>query len=436
MDFCIDFGFRMINWGLLAGFILGAIWLLRPVTNRLLTPRQRFWLWVVGWLSAFLPTWNSIFGWIRVFPVTLRDFLTPRGGYNAIPYYLPESYEGAGVYNLAIPGDGAVQVELNDTFGVALFLVWAAGFLVIILKLWWGSRKLARLRGRGERLERPELDWGEDPVAIYLCGGLPTSFVHQSFWSGRPTIFLQKELPEHRRELILKHEYNHIRLRHCQMKGWMMAAMVFHWWNPLIWLAYAATCRDLELDCDDRSMQQLSPDERREYAYTLLELGAGKQLWDAPLCFGECDAAVRIKAVAAWKPMQGWRKLGTWLLTLFLLLCFTGGPGYDEVELPADAALEYQQIMDNWDRLTDQDKEELVEGVKSYLQRSYGLLTHDDITQIWLPEEGVGNGFCLISTGEWRRVNFWPNKDGITFKGGMVVDPPDLTGFRLVYKKV
>lgn len=37
-----------INFGILEGLTFGALILLRPVTNRLLRPRHRVWLWAVG----------------------------------------------------------------------------------------------------------------------------------------------------------------------------------------------------------------------------------------------------------------------------------------------------------------------------------------------------------------------------------------------------
>lgn len=54
--------------------------------------------------------------------------------------------------------------------------------------------------------------------------------------------------------------------------------------------------RDMELACDQRTLDQLEPEQRKEYAKTLVELGAGRRLWEAPLCFGECDGALRVRA--------------------------------------------------------------------------------------------------------------------------------------------
>ena len=48
----------LLNMGIEGGLMLGIIWLLRPITNRLLSPRQRYWLWMLGWNGA---TFHAVF---------------------------------------------------------------------------------------------------------------------------------------------------------------------------------------------------------------------------------------------------------------------------------------------------------------------------------------------------------------------------------------
>ncbi len=97
---------------------------------------------------------------------------------------------------------------------------------------------------------------------------------------------------------MLRHELEHIRLGHLWFKGWANMGVFLYWWDPLIWLGYKYFCRDLELACDAAVLKELEPEERREYARTLVEMGAGRSLWSTPLCFGECDTAVRVKTAA------------------------------------------------------------------------------------------------------------------------------------------
>lgn len=414
VSFLIEAVGYYLNLGIEGGLILGIIWLLRPITNRLLSPRQRYWLWALGWNGATFHFVFKMLDWINVFPVTLRDFLVP-GGHDRDVYhlYLPE-YEGEGLYELAFPGGGTVSVALNDAIMLVLTCIFLVGSLAVGVKLTRGSKKLLKLGRQGELLDRPDCcTWLDDPVDVYLCDNIPTSFVHQG---RRPTIFLQKDLPEHRRELVLKHELNHINMRHCQLKAYMVLALQFHWWNPLIWLAYFATCLDLELDCDERTIKDLTPEERREYAHTLVELGAGRQLWDAPLCFGECDTAVRVKAVAAWKPMDRWHKLGTGLLTILLMLCFTGGP----LDSPG---------VSMWRELTQEDPAQMAR-----LLSSNRDIPQDDIVEIWLAEHyNSEDSFCLMADGSWWSVSISHGVFGVGTSGWKVVEEPELSAHRRIY---
>ena len=70
----------------------------------------------------------------------------------------------------------------------------------------------------------------------------------------------------------------------------------------------------------------VEPEGRREYARMLTELAAGRHLWGSVSAFGECDAAIRIRRAAAWRPKPEWRRGLSLILSLLLILfLFTGG---------------------------------------------------------------------------------------------------------------
>lgn len=258
-----------INFGILEGLTFGALILLRPVTNRLLRPRHRVWLWAVGWLAAVLITWYEVLVWILPVPFSFRDLVVPRVG------------------------------------------------------------------ERGERLDQTALEeYGitRTNVAVCLCGGLPASFVYQGHYTGigdgvGHVICLQRELPRERMRLVLLHEMEHIRLRHPICKGWMALALGFHAWNPVIWLAYRLTCRDMELACDQAVLKKLGDRDRRDYTRALVELGSGRHLWGTVTFFGECDAALRVRRAVSWKPESRVRTAASLLLAVLMVLFFyCGGP--------------------------------------------------------------------------------------------------------------
>ena len=73
-------------------------------------------------------------------------------------------------------------------------------------------------------------------------------------------------------------------------------------------------------------VKELEPEQRKEYAKTLVELGAGRRLWEAPLCFGECDGALRVRAAVAWRPLTPVRRLTGLFCAALVFLLFAGAP--------------------------------------------------------------------------------------------------------------
>ena len=338
--FFINVALNVWNMGLAAGLILGCMLVLRPVLVKVLTAQQRAWFGVMGWYGASLGFLYSLMNWLHVFPVTFQDLITPRTEMgSSTPAYLPVSYDGAGEYALTLPGGKAFWVELTDERMLALVLVWLAGAAALGFVLWRRTRRLKTLGRQGQLLadDDPLLlrslsrQPDDEPVGVRLCRGLPTSFVYQDGEkiNGKRynMIYLQEELSPQRRVLVLRHEWNHIRLHHSWMKCWASALLILFWWNPILWVAYYFFCRDLEMACDEKTLDDLTgSEERKQYAQTLVELAAGKMLWDVPLAFGECDAIPRVKAVVAWHEPKEWVKNAKWCAFVLVFLFFVGGP--------------------------------------------------------------------------------------------------------------
>ena len=72
-----------------------------------------------------------------------------------------------------------------------------------------------------------------------------------------------------------------------------------------------------------------------------MELGAGRHLWGNFTSFGECDAALRVKRVVAWRPRQEGRTALSWTLAVLLVLFFYCGgitpQSADPLKAPAGA---------------------------------------------------------------------------------------------------
>lgn len=416
-----------LNAGLALGVVLAVLLLLRPLLLRLLTPQQRVAVWYVAWSIGIFGNLWGLTSLVRVLPVTVWDLLGPRpGGIFGAPAFLPPAYDGPGEYPVVLPGGETAAVELNSGPLLALSLLWAA--VAVGLLLWYCHRSFALMCwGRqGSELEEKELvALGADRLELWMqpgkirawiTPGLPTSFVMGD------SVYLQAELPKEQLSLVLRHELEHIRLGHLWFKGWANMGVFLYWWDPLIWLGYKYFCRDLELACDAAVLKELEPEERREYARTLVEMGAGRSLWSTPLCFGECDTAVRVKTAARPQRTGGaWRGL-SWLTTVLLFLFFLGGP--TQGGLAEDALLTWERGGGTVDTLVahtmDQVRQDL--GLGPILALQVWCVAEDG-EHVWVVME-------LLEQGWVGAEYFWyPARDRLYFTHAEVLKkPPDLTG--------
>ena len=438
-----------LNLGLAVGLACGALLLLRPLLKRVLSPRQRLLLWMTAWFSAYTLQGYQLLSYLHVLPVTFRDLITPRTmenlSFDRVPAYFPDC-QGDQQINLALPGGFYVPLSLEPWMAPLAGAVLLGG--VVLLTLYFSRRsegiKAQASQGRLLDWDGPELKpfYGlkpaDDYVLVRLCRGLPTSFVYQKAEKldgiKYNMIYLQEELPPERMALVLRHELNHLKRNHTWMKGIITCGLVLHWWNPLIWLAYKYTCLDLEMDCDRFTLEQLSPQNCREYARTLVELGAGKQIWDAPLAFGESDGAARVKAAVtwkkqtvyvqeAWKQKNFWLRLPSFLLFLLLLLFFVGGPS--NVVLPADVDIQITQQFGSRENFLQQELDRL------------GLPNSVTVQQGWrsFQQTWFFDAVYQLSDGRWVESSWYRYSDGTWSHMGWywLSGPPDLAGYAAYY---
>lgn len=400
-----------LNIGLTLSLTFGGMLLVRPVTNRFLRPRQRVGLWYLGWYSMLAFAFFGMLGHLPLH-VTFRAFLSLRtgGGSYPIPAFVPE-YDGPGQYNLALPGRTIVPVTLTDGLMTAAAVVWVLGSIAVLVWSRMRRRKLRTLERAGEEVTLEQLSVDDPELKtpyferitpkIYLCDGLPTSYVRNGFWSNEFFIYLQRELPPQRLALVLRHELKHYQLNHVRYKSIAHIALILYWWSPLVWLSFRVLCRDMELACDEAVMDDLDEDGRREYARTIAELGAGRPLWESATTFGECDAKLRVYQAVNWKKAKPWEKALSWTALVLLFIFFYCGSPAGGGALAADQELD-------WDRALAQEVIELPMSV-SYGNVIYPVSVNHvrqslSLSRIWTdPDSAYVYG--LDSQGEWWRFN-------------------------------
>lgn len=139
---------------------------------------------------------------------------------------------------------------------------------------------------------------------IYLADGIGSPFVMGFI---RPKIYLPSTLSEQEQSYIILHEQHHIRRGDHIIKALAFIALCIHWFNPLVWVAFVLSSKDMEMSCDEAVVKKLGEGIRADYSASLLSLATGRRIIaGTPLAFGEGDTKSRIKNILNWKKPKTW----------------------------------------------------------------------------------------------------------------------------------
>lgn len=308
-----DVFIKTLNMGIAASWLILAVVVLRVILKRA-PKRFRLLLWAVVGLRLVLPV--SIESALSLVPSTQT---LPE---NVMYAAAPELNTGIAALNDAInpaftaafaPEPAASANPLQVLLPVAS-VIWLAGAAAMLL---WALVSWLRLRRRVAD-------------AVLLEGNVfESERVASPFVLGliRPRIYLPFGLNEGAREQVLTHERAHIARGDHVIKplGWLILAV--YWYNPLVWLAYALFCRDIELACDERVIRRLPVSGRADYSQALLDLSRPHHgVGACPLAFGESAVKCRVKSVLTYKRPAFWLIMLAAVLCIGAAVCFLTDP--------------------------------------------------------------------------------------------------------------
>lgn len=404
---------KALNMSIAAGWLILAVIALRLLLRRA-PKRFRLLLWAVVGLRLALP-WSiesalSLIPSAQTLPEGIMLERTPvlDTGISALNGAINPGFTAAFTPELGVSAN-PLQVLLP--IAAALWMLGAAAMLLWALVSWLRLRKRVR---EAVRLEEN----------VYECE-IASPFVLGLF---RPRICLPFSLENGERELVLAHERAHITAGDHIIKplGWLLLAA--HWYNPLVWLAYALFCRDIELACDERVVHGLSLSDRADYSQALLDLSRPRGgVRACPLAFGESSVKGRVKSVLSYKKPAFWLVLLAVVVCVGAAVCFLTDPK-EEAE-PVDdgdggvvisARLEENfpaQVLDYAFACTEEMAEEL-----SYLGLKSAELT--DLSCYAEVEAPEGGTLLLFRLGARFEL---AEPESVAPAGGMVIEDGWLT---------
>lgn len=406
---------KALNMSIAAGWLILAVIALRLLLRRA-PKRFRLLLWAVVGLRLALP-WSiesalSLIPSAQTLPegIMLERAPVLDTGISALNGAINPGFTAAFTPEL---GASANPLQVLLPIAAALWMLGAAAMLLWALVSWLSLRKRVR---EAVRLEEN----------VYECE-IASPFVLGLF---RPRIYLPFSLENGERELVLAHERAHITAGDHIIKplGWLLLAA--HWYNPLVWLAYALFCRDIELACDERVVRGLSLSDRADYSQALLDLSRPRGgVRACPLAFGESSVKGRVKSVLSYKKPAFWLVLLAVVVCVGAAVCFLTDPK-EEAE-PVDdgdggvvisARLEENfpaQVLDYAFACTEEMAEEL-----SYLGLKSAELTDlSCYAEVEAPEGGTLLLFRLGARFELAEPESVAPAGGMVIEGGWLTRP-------------
>ena len=165
---------------------------------------------------------------------------------------------------------------------------------------------------------------------IYLCDAISSPFI---LGVVKPHIYLPSGLDEVQRQNVLSHERAHLARRDHWWKPLGFALLAVYWFNPVLWLAYALLCRDIELACDERVIRTMDESAVKTYSTVLLACSMPrKAVITCPLAFGEVGVKERVRNALRYKKPAFWVVAASVAVCVVVAVCFLTNPEHETMK--------------------------------------------------------------------------------------------------------
>ncbi|HEX2188455.1 MAG TPA: M56 family metallopeptidase, partial [Longimicrobiaceae bacterium] len=236
-------------------------------------------------LGAVVPRWRVLPAAARVPAMdapTLSAPAAPAASYPAtdvVPAPLPSSV-GEVATAPSVPAAMRPESPGAPDWRVLLLLAWAAGALLLVLRLGYGLARVWWLERRATEITDDAWVRTVDGLARRLRVGRivtllrgPGATVPMTWGWIRPVVLLPEEADawdDERRTAVLAHELAHVR-RWDALTQWVAhLATALFWFNPLVWVACSRLREEREHACDDAVLAMGTQPTR--YADHLLQI--------------------------------------------------------------------------------------------------------------------------------------------------------------------
>lgn len=265
-----------------------------------LSPRWQYAVWSVLALRILLPAYTGKYYVLLPLPLWVETAKVMVEPHWASAY--TNVYEATQVTS-PIPWLTGAPVSLSDW----LFLLYVVGVVVTLLWYLISWLRLCLLLRQGtpvpadvkEQIERIGKTYACKTCRAIELTGLPSPMVCGVF---RPVLALPKgkALDDH----VILHELLHLNYKDALQNVFWCFCRALHWCNPIVRLLLNRVGNDMESLCDQRVLERLRGEDRRNYGISLLAMANDKYpraVGTTSLSNGGKNIAQRIEAIVRFK---------------------------------------------------------------------------------------------------------------------------------------
>ncbi len=139
----------------------------------------------------------------------------------------------------------------------------------------------------------------------------------------KPKIYLTSNLKDKEKEYVLAHENIHLKRKDYILKLIAYLILSIHWINPFSWLLYKMFLNDMEMLCDEETINKIGEGEKENYMKTLLNISS-KNRNEAvlnPVSFSKINVEKRVKNMISYKKCKTVIVILTIVVLLILIVC-------------------------------------------------------------------------------------------------------------------
>ncbi len=291
-------------WGFLlqtlsVSLVAALLLLLKRIFEDKLSPRWQYGIWSLLALRILLPVSTIRYIilplplWLEMAKTWVEKLLTSAYAHPYIPI---------GVHHV-LPVVKGVPLSVTD----GLFLVYGIGAMITLLWYAWGYLRLRQLLRKGTPADLAltaqvqSVAWKYQLPAcqVVTLHGLSSAFVCGVI---HPVLVVPAGEPLD--DKVILHELLHLKYKDALQSVMWCVLRALHWCNPFLQYVFHRIANDMESLCDQRVLERLEGEERREYGTILLDM-ANERYASVPgttsLSNGGKNISRRIAAIVRFK---------------------------------------------------------------------------------------------------------------------------------------